>query len=144
MTAGSTLWVWRNPAQSSAWIARVAALLLALPCLANVLLIKTASDKDYFAWTISAAALVAGVLLLFRAIYGRQTAIAGYGALLATGMWASSFMEINLSGMAVGFILRNGGFYFGYALISGLFYLVERIGYHLYAAHVAEVGQASD
>jgi hypothetical protein len=141
----SPRWVWRNPAQSSAWVARVAALLLALPCFANVLLIKVARDKGYFQWTISAAALIAAVLLVFRAISGRQTHAAEYGALLATGMWAANAMEIALSnGVSGPGILRNGGFYAGYAFLSGLFYLAERVGYRTDPAPVEKAVEIVD
>jgi hypothetical protein len=142
---GSTKWVWRNPAQSGAWITRVAALLLALPCLANMLLIRVAFDKGYFQWTISAMALIAATLLFLRAFYGRQTFLAGYGALIAAGMWAANTMEIALAeGVRTEGKLRNGGFYAGYAFLSGLFYLAERVGYHTDPAPVTKAVEIVD
>jgi hypothetical protein len=129
-TTANPRWVWRNPAQSSAWVARFAAVLLALPCMANVLLVKLARDKGYFQWTISASAAIAAVVLLYRAISGRQSQVTEYGILLGTGMWAANSMEIATStGVSTFGIMRNGGFYLTYAMLTGLFYLAERVGY---------------
>jgi hypothetical protein len=138
-------WVWRNPAQSSAWMARMAALLLAIPCMANVLLVKVAFDKGYFQWTISAIALVSSVILLHRGISGRQSHVAEYGALLATGMWAANTMEIALADfVSPEGKIRNGGFYFGYAMLTGLFYLAERVGYRTNDAPVTKAVEIVD
>lgn len=123
----------------------MAALLLALPCIANVLLIKVSRDKGYFQWVISATALTAALLLLFRAFYGRQTKATEYGVLLATGMWAANTMEISLSDNVSGYgILRNGGFYTSYAMLSGLFYLAERVGYNTDEAPVTKAVEIVD
>lgn len=124
-------WVWRNPAQSSAWVARVAALLLAVPCAANILLIRVAFNKGSFQWIISISAAICAVLLIFRAFYGKQTKITEYAILLATGMWAANGMEIALDDFVrTESKVRGGGFYLTYAMLSGLFYLAERVGYH--------------
>lgn len=138
-------WVWRNPAQSSAWVARLAALLLAVPCLANVLLVRVSFEKGYFQWTISTAAALSTAALLYRGFRGRPSHLTEYGILLATGMWAANSMEIALAD----FVrpegkLRNGGFYAAYALLTGLFYLAERVGYRTDEAPVVKAVEIVD
>lgn len=137
-------WVWKNPAQSTDWIARAAAFIIAISCAANMLLIWVSRDNDAFQWEITVAAGLAGAGMFYRSFI-RRNVVTMYACLLACGMWAANGVEIALTdGVLLSGKFRNGGFYLTFGLLAGLFYLVERVGSHTDATQVEKVGEILD